>query len=163
MTDAHLPPEETGLPPEDPRAVVVGIDGSEHSKRALAWGARYAALTGAPLRAIAVWHLPASYGWTLPIPGDWDPEADARELLEREVKEVLGSEPQATVILSVLQGPPGKVLVEASEQASVVVVGSRGRGEFAGMLLGSVSGFVTTHARCPVVVVRDARAPAKAT
>jgi nucleotide-binding universal stress UspA family protein len=148
MADTPVPHEETG-------PVVVGVDGSEHSKQALAWGARYAALTGAPLTAIVVWRLPTSFGWTLPLPGDWDPEADARRVLEREVKEVLGPELPATVSLAVAQGPPGKALVEASEHASAIVVGSRGRGEFAGMLLGSVSTFVTTHAHCPVVVVRD--------
>jgi nucleotide-binding universal stress UspA family protein len=131
------------------------VDGSENSKRALAWAARYAALTGTPLRVIAVWELPAGYGWTLPIPSDWDPEADTKQLLEREVKEVLGSELPASVSFSLLQGPPAKVLVEVSRDASAVVVGSRGRGEFAGLLLGSVSAFVTTHAHCPVVVVRD--------
>jgi nucleotide-binding universal stress UspA family protein len=135
--------------------VVVGVDGSERSKQALAWGARYARLTGAPLTALAVWHLPTSYGWTVPIPGDWDPQADAWVVLEREVKEVLGSDLSPTVGLSVIEGPPGKMLVEASEHASLIVVGSRGRGEFAGMLLGSVSAFVATHAHCPVVVVRD--------
>ena len=148
MADAPVPHEETG-------PVVVGVDGSEHSKQALAWGARYAALTGAPLTAVAVWHLPTSYGWTMPLPAEWDPEADARRVLEREVNEVLGPEAPATVSLIVVQGPPGKALVDASEHASAVVVGSRGRGEFAGMLLGSVSGFVMTHAHCPVVVVRD--------
>lgn len=144
-----------GVPHEENQPVVVGVDGSEHSKEALAWGARYAALTGSPLMVIAVWHLPTSYGWTLPLPSDWDPEADVKEVLQREVKEVLGSELRSNVSFAVLKGPPGKVLVEASEHASLVVVGSRGRGEFAGMLLGSVSEFVTTHAHCPVVVVRD--------
>ncbi len=147
MTNAPVPKQEAG-------PVVVGVDGSEHSKQALAWGARYAALTGAPLTAVAVWRLPTSFGWTLPVPAEWDPEGDARRALEREVAEVLGPELAPTVRLTVVEGPPGKALVDASEHASAVVVGSRGRGEFAGMLLGSVSAFVTTHAHCPVVVVR---------
>ena len=148
MANAPVPHEETG-------PVVVGVDGSEHSKQALAWGARYAALTGAPLTAVAVWRLPTSFGWTLPLPAEWDPEGDARRALERVVEEVLGPDLPPTVSLTVVQGPPGKALVDASEHASAVAVGSRGRGEFAGMLLGSVSAFVTTHAHCPVVVVRD--------
>ena len=141
-------------PHADAKPVVVGVDGSENSKRALAWAARYAALTGTPLLVMAVWHPPTSYGWTVSMPVGWDPEADTREVLEREVKEVLGTELPTTVSLSVVEGPPSKVLAEASDHASLIVVGSRGRGEFAGMLLGSVSAFVTTHAHCPVVVVR---------
>ncbi|HVC13422.1 MAG TPA: universal stress protein [Acidimicrobiales bacterium] len=136
-------------------AVVVGDDGSEHSKQALAWGARYAALVGAPLRVIAVWRLPTGYGWPLPVPGEWDPEGDARDVLDREVTEVFGPKRPDTLSFAVVEGPPGRVLVDESDHASLVVVGSRGRGAFAGMLLGSVSEFVTTHAHCPVVVVRN--------
>lgn len=142
-------------PHSDVDPVVVGVDGSEHSKKALAWAARYAASIGAPLTAVTVWRGELNYGWTGPIPDNWDPESDANQMLEREVNEVLGSERPATVNFRVVQGPPARVLVEASEHASAVVVGSRGRGEFAGMLLGSVSAHVTAHARCTVVVVRD--------
>jgi nucleotide-binding universal stress UspA family protein len=145
----------SGDPHREVDPVVVGVDGSEHSKRALAWGARYAALTGAPLTVMAVWHPPLNYGWTGPTAPDRDPEADTRQMLEREAGEVLGAERPASVSLEVVQGPPGKVLVEASQHASAVVVGSRGRGEFAGRLLGSVSSHVSAHARCPVVVVHD--------
>lgn len=90
------------------------------------------------------------------MPSGWDPQADTMRYLEEEVRYVLGADLPPYVSLLVAQGPPAKVLADASQDACVVVVGSRGRGEFAGMLLGSVSQFVTTHARCPVVVVRDA-------
>lgn len=148
MTPARDPARPTG-------PVVTGVDGSEPSKAALAWAADYARLSGAPLEVIVAWHIPSAYDWTVPMPDDWDPEADAKEMLEREVTEVLGPTLPPDVTLSVVEGPPARVLADASRSASLVVVGSRGRGEFAGMLLGSVSAFVATHARCPVVVVRD--------
>ena len=148
---SHVQPADVGAG----APVVVGVDGSSNSKAALAWAARYAATSRLPLRVIAVWHAPTSYGWTVPLPVNWDPEADTKHFLDTEVKEVLGSELPSGVTLSVLEGPPGRVLTEASQHASAVVVGTRGRGQVTGMLLGSVSEFVTTHAHCPVVVVRD--------
>jgi nucleotide-binding universal stress UspA family protein len=136
-------------------SIVVGVDGSEPSKAALAWAARQAALTGSVLEAITVWRLPANFGWALPLPEDLDLEGDARTLLEDTVKEVLGSDPGIEVKTIVAQGQPAHVLTEASMTASLVVVASRGHGEFTGMILGSVSEFLAAHAHCPVVVVRD--------
>ena len=137
--------------------VVVGVDGSEQSKSALGWAARYARATSAPLRVVIAWYLPNNYDWSVPLPDPWDPESDARKVLEDEMAEVLGAAaPDLELSTSVVEGHPAQVLTEASKQASLVVVGSRGRGQFSGMLLGSVSGFLTTHARCPVVVMRGA-------
>ena len=141
----------------DKRPVVVGIDGWDPSKAALSWAARYAADTRRQLSVIVVWHLPTSFGWPLPVPEGWDPKSDARTMLEHELKEVLGTLDSLDLILSVAEGSPAKVLTEASKSASLVVVGNRGRGEIAGMLLGSVSEFLTAHAQCPVVVVRGNR------
>jgi nucleotide-binding universal stress UspA family protein len=138
-----------------PRPVLVGVDGSASSKEALAWGARYAGLIGSPLEVVIVWHMPPTLGWETPAPVDWNPEADARMILESEVEEVLGSAHPATATLAVLEGPPAKILNELAHSASTVVVGSRGRGQVAGMLLGSVSESLVRHAPCPVVVVRD--------
>lgn len=135
--------------------MVVGVDGSGQSKAALCWAAYHAASAKAPLRVMVAWRMPTDYGWTVPIPDQWDPEAEAQRMLERTVKEALGSHTPPDVTLSVVEGPPAKVLTGASDGASLVVVGSRGRGGFAGMLLGSVSAYVVSHARCPVVVVRD--------
>lgn len=145
-------PAQTRL---DHRPVVVGVDGSPSSKAALAWAARFATMADVPLTVIAAWRYPPNYGWSPPFPEEWNPETDARTMLDHEVKEVLGSEPGITLTTLVLEGPPAQVLTESSSAASLIVVGSRGRGEFAGMLLGSVSEFLTAHAHCPVVVVRD--------
>lgn len=138
-----------------PVGVVVGIDGSPASREALAWAARYAKAVGAPLEVLAAWHLPQLYGWDAPLPADWDPKADATAAANETVRAVLGDDPALSCRVEVVEGHPARLLTEASKRAALVVVGSRGRGEFAGMLLGSVSEFLTAHAHCPVVVVRD--------
>lgn len=137
-----------------PAPVLVGVDGSASSKEALAWAARYAGLLGAQLEVVIVWHLPPAMGWETPLPTEWSPEDDARSVLQSEVEEVLGTAHPSETTLVVLEGPPAKVLIERAHSASVVVVGSRGRGHVAGMLLGSVSEALARHAPCPVVVVR---------
>ncbi|HZU79998.1 MAG TPA: universal stress protein [Acidimicrobiales bacterium] len=139
----------------DRSGVVVGVDGSEHSKQALAWAVRWAKLQGEPLVAVAVWHFPVAWGWAVPVPDDYDPEAAATRMVGDVVTEVLGEHPEVEIRTEVVSGQPANVLVDQSSRAALVVVGSRGHGEFAGMLLGSVSTFVVTHAHCPVVVVRD--------
>jgi nucleotide-binding universal stress UspA family protein len=137
-----------------PAPVLVGVDGSASSKEALAWAAHYAGLVGAQLEVAIVWHLPPAMGWETPVPTEWNPEDDARSVLDSEVEEVLGSKRPTDTTLLVLEGPPAKVLTERAHAASLVVVGSRGRGQVAGMLLGSVSEALARHAPCPVVVVR---------
>lgn len=149
--------EDEGRSGTQVEPVVVGVDGSESSKEALTWAAHWARLSGGPLLAVAVWHLPkdASWGWGPPWPENYDPQSEAKQTLDEVVKEVLGSHPDVDLRTEVVQGHPSPVLTEMSKSASLIVVGSRGHGEFAGMLLGSVSEFVITHAHCPVVVIRD--------
>jgi nucleotide-binding universal stress UspA family protein len=139
---------------DTPLSIVVGVDGSEPAAAALRWAARQAALSGCELMVVAAWEFPTSYGWAPPWPADYDPQADAVRMVEHVVGEVLDGDPGCEVVTTAVQGHPALVLTEMSKSASLVVVGSRGHGEFAGMLLGSVSEFLTTHAHCPVVVVR---------
>jgi nucleotide-binding universal stress UspA family protein len=134
--------------------IVVGIDGSSSSRAALAWAAHQAELTSAPLTVIVTWFFPTSYGYPIGWPEDFNPAADAKTILDESVQEVLGGAPSIPVTTEVVEGHPSVVLVEASKSAALVVVGSRGHGEFAGMLLGSVSEFLSTHAHCPVVIIR---------
>lgn len=134
--------------------IVAGVDGSSCSKLALKWASRQAELTGLPLSVVVAWEFPASYGWAPPWPADYDPKRDAKALVEDVVDEVLGSAARIGLSTEVIQGNPAVALCEESKRAELVVVGSRGHGEFAGMLLGSVSEFLVTHAHCPVVVVR---------
>jgi nucleotide-binding universal stress UspA family protein len=134
------------------QTIVVGVDGSDSSKEALAWAARQAELTGTSLEVLTTWAFPTSSRYAV-WPADVDFGADAKQLLDEIIGEVLGSEPPIEVIATVLEGHPAPILVERSATAALLVVGTRGHGGFAGLLLGSVSEYVTAHAHCPVVVV----------
>jgi nucleotide-binding universal stress UspA family protein len=138
-----------------PERIVVGVDGSKPARAALAWAATQAALTAAPLTVITTWSYPTSYGYPMAWPTDMDFAADAKSELEASIHDVLGTNPPVKITASVIEGHPSLVLVDASKSAALVVVGSRGHGEFTGMLLGSVSEFVATHAHCPVVIIRE--------
>jgi nucleotide-binding universal stress UspA family protein len=132
--------------------IVVGIDGSEASMGALRWGVRLAELTGASVRVVVAWHWPRQYGAS--APAAYNPADHAQRLVE-EILESLGKDhPDVHVDSTVSEGSAAPVLIEASKGANLLVVGSRGHGEFAGMLLGSVSQHCVSHAPCPVVVMR---------
>jgi nucleotide-binding universal stress UspA family protein len=140
--------------PSDLPIVVVGVDGSDASNDALVWAANYASLIGGQLRAVAVWEWPASMGMAMPLPDDYNPLDDADASLRKTVSDVLGAAPKIPVYTEVREGSPPYALVKAAEGAALLVVGSRGHGGFAGLLLGSTSEHVVRHAPCPVVVVR---------
>jgi nucleotide-binding universal stress UspA family protein len=141
--------------------VVVGIDGSPSSLGALEWAARQADITGATLLVVAVWDWPRSYGGLVLMPDNsvYDPAADAQRLLDQAVSEIQQTHNTLTVTTRVVQGHPALVLVEASSGAGVLAVGSRGHGEFVGMLLGSVSEYCVSHAHCPVLVYHQPAHP----
>lgn len=142
-----------GGPLMDTRPVVVGVDGGPDSLQALQWAADYARLVDAPLVALTAYQLPTVYGpyamagWS----DSSELESSARHMLEGAVRDTLGED--FTVTLAVLQGHPAEAVVAASGDARLVVLGSRGHGGFAGMLLGSVSQHVVAHALCPVLVL----------
>lgn len=140
--------------------VVVAVDGSEHSKRALRWGAHLAALEGAAIEAVIVWEPPITwgYGWT-PMSGSWDPWANAEKALTETVDEVFGAHRPADLTLQVVEGYPAQRLMDIAEGATFLVVGSRGRGTFANVTLGSVSMKCSEHATCPVLVVHNTEPP----
>jgi nucleotide-binding universal stress UspA family protein len=135
-------------------AIVVGVDGSESSRDALAWAAAQARLTSRRLVAITTWEWPASYGVYVGIPIDVNFEEDATQALHQAIEKTLDEHDAAMVIEKVIHGHPAPVLLDASKHATLLVIGSRGHGEFTGMLLGSVSEYLATHAQCPVVIVR---------
>lgn len=137
------------------RRIVVGVDGSDPSKQALRWAAQLAEKYDATLDAVATWHIPVSYG-IAPVP-IWDPEQDTAKCLTQVVDDVFGTQRPAGLALHVVQGNAAGVLVDKSQGAFMVVVGSRGHGGFAGLLLGSVSSAVAEHAACPVLVVHGDR------
>jgi nucleotide-binding universal stress UspA family protein len=141
--------------------IVVGVDGSEASRDALHWAAVQAGLVGGRLEVIMTWELPTTYGWAAPYPEGFDPEADTRRLLEDMVAAVRTDHPGVEVHTQVLEGHPAPVLIDAAGGAELLVVGSRGHGAFAGMLLGSVSEHCVSNSPCPVVVVRHTGEPTK--
>jgi nucleotide-binding universal stress UspA family protein len=139
--------------------VVVGVDGSAGSVAALKWAAHYAEATGATVQAILTWHYPTAAG----VPPVGVAPARVHEESEHRMAEALGDAvsraatayPGARIEAKTLYGHPAETLIDASEKASLLVVGSRGHGAFRGMLLGSVSIHCVTGAHCPVVVVRE--------
>jgi nucleotide-binding universal stress UspA family protein len=137
--------------------IVVGVDGSDPSKEALRWALEEARLRRSSLRAVNAWLYPQIGGRGY-IPSELlDPELlrkTAQERLDGLVDEVVGESPGVELERVVREGPAAQVLVEAAEQAELLVVGSRGHGGFAGLLLGSVSQQCAHHAPCPVVIVR---------
>jgi nucleotide-binding universal stress UspA family protein len=115
----------------------------------------YAALIDAPIDAVSCWSYPTSYGIGSygGLPSDWNPEADARQLLADTVSSVLGQDGPPNLTQLVREGNAAQVLLDETKDAQLLVVGSRGHGGFAGLLLGSVSANCAEHAHCPVLVI----------
>lgn len=134
--------------------IVVGVDGSDSSLLALGWAIGQAELTGATVEVVACWQWPSSTGWSVPVPDDYRPDQTAEAALAEIVDTARREHPSVAFRPLVMEGPPARALIEASGHADLLVVGSRGHGEFAGMLLGSVSEHCVTNARCPVLVFR---------
>ncbi|WP_199433752.1 universal stress protein [Qaidamihabitans albus] len=139
------------------RVIVVGVDGSAGSADALHWAVQQAKVSGARVRAITAWEFPMTFGYPISYT-DFDWEGAAKHTLEATVAKVAGSDPDVVVTREAHRGHAGNVLVDASHDAELLVVGSRGHGTVAGMLLGSISQHCVQHAACPVVVVRPERA-----
>jgi nucleotide-binding universal stress UspA family protein len=135
--------------------IVVGVDGSDASRQALRWAARQAQLTGGRLDVVITWELPTSFGWVPPYPADFNPAGDAQRAADDEVRSALVDYPGVEAQTTVVEGHPAPTLVQASGGANLLVLGSRGHGEFAGMLLGSVTQHLVSTAHCPVLVWRD--------
>ena len=137
------------------------MDGSGVSRDALRWALDEARLRKSTLRAVHAWQpytvLPG-YGQ----PEDFEPgelSRAAAEHLHEVVAEVAAESDGVTVDEVVIEGPPASVLVDAAEGADMLVVGSRGLGGFAGLLVGSVSQQCAQHAPCPVLIFRSSAAP----
>ncbi len=143
----------------DIKLIIAGVDGSEASRSALRWAYDEAAHHGASLTVVMTWHpptLPQSppYGSLTEKDYESQPRLEALGVLDGLVAELEPRTPEVDIRTSIEEGSPAKVLIERSKGADLMVVGSRGHGGFAGMLLGSVSQHLVAHADCPVVVVR---------
>lgn len=136
--------------------VVVGVDGSDASLKALTFAAEHAALVGGTLVVVHGCSLAAMNGpWDIDVAPAVAEQLDSAERLLAEAVAGLGdAHPDLVVELQPMPVPAVRALADASLTASLVVVGTRGRGGFVGLLLGSVSSSVLQHAQCPVAVVR---------
>lgn len=136
------------------RAWVVGVDGSEHSSRALRWAAHNAPGRASTLRALRAWSVPVTGGLAM-VPSmidEMQPETadDALDALAAEL------EPHGVAVDGVVEyGAPSAVLLAACDDADLLVMGTRGLGGFSRLLLGSTSHQCATHAPIPVVVVPE--------
>ncbi|WP_327000638.1 universal stress protein [Dactylosporangium sp. NBC_01737] len=138
--------------------VIVGFDGSAPSRAAVDFGAAEAERRNRPLHLCHAFTWPLLYPMADPAdaPPDHGPRVRSLELLNETADEVRRARPGLSVAARLLDGSPGGVLVSASADAGLLVVGHRGLGGFTGLLAGSVGVQVAGHARCPVVVVRGA-------
>lgn len=154
MTDNDLGTTENISDSDTPR-IVVGVDGSESSVKALREARRLADALGAPLEAVAVWQQSHSMYDFYQSQSGWTPEKDIEKLLRDTADAAFGSNRPARFTMSMLQGAPTRALIRHSAGAEMLVLGSRGHGGFAGLLLGSVSSACVAHATCPVLIVHN--------
>ena len=157
MIDEETPTDEVCRVADVPGGVLVGTDGSPCSQEAVRWAATLADRAGWDLHALRVWNLPHA-----PRPPSWQvgyvpPLRDWEAAVRAELRAQLSAADlpsRLTVTCHVAYGGPVPRLLAAAARADLLVVGSRGKGGFAGLLLGSVSDQVVHHAPCPVTVVR---------
>ena len=146
--------------PVNRHGIVVGVDGSPASNAAVCWAARDAAMRNVPLTLVHAYNtyvptfpqIPLSAGVAL------FQEEDGRQVLEQAVKiaeDAVKADQNIAIASELKSSPPVPTMVDLSEDAEMVVVGSNGRGAVGRVLLGSVSSGVVRHAKCPVAVIRD--------
>jgi nucleotide-binding universal stress UspA family protein len=135
------------------RPIVVGVDASPCSRRALEWAAEEARRRALPLRVVHAWVYPMAPGYAFTATVH-DVRGVAQEVLDRAVAQVRQLAPEIDVTGELVESLPAPALVAAAQDAELLVVGSRGHGGFEGLLLGSVSRYCARHATCSTVVVR---------
>ena len=132
--------------------IVVGVDGSEHGNAALRWALDEAMVHEGEIVAVLAWQVPF-----IGIPGAFDRE-EMERICKRFVEEAVAAivpHPQVPITRLVAEGDVSASLIAAAHDADMLVLGSRGRGGFAGLKLGSVSQECAQHASCPVVIIKQ--------
>jgi nucleotide-binding universal stress UspA family protein len=141
--------------------IIVGVDGSGHSQRALEWAMKEAALRHVPLTVLTVHEaVKGYYGSPTVYPYDPAQTEEARAAAQAEAEKVLAGldEPHPEpVTVTAVHGFPAEELISAGKDADLLVLGSRGAGGFTRLVMGSVAGQVTQHAPCPVLIVPPQR------
>jgi nucleotide-binding universal stress UspA family protein len=137
--------------------IIVGVDGSHYSQRALEWGMNEAAIRHVPVTVVSVYLPVAGYwGRTVSYQGDRIVAKRARQAAQEAADKALaalGDDRPVSVTVEAVSGNPGEEILNAARGADMIVVGTRGAGGFARLLMGSVSTHLTYHATCPVVVI----------
>lgn len=144
------------MPKQD--IIVCAVDGSDASKTAAKWAANTAVKRGIPLRLVSSYSMPQflyAEGMVPPQELYEDLEAETLEKIEEAKKVAIDYMPDVDVSHQIEEGSPIDMLLDLSEQCTMIVMGSRGLGGLSGMVMGSVSAAVVSHASCPVVVVRE--------
>ena len=137
--------------------IIVGVDGSGHSQRALEWAMKEATLRHAPLTVLTVHEaIRGYYGGVSSFPEDPELTEKARMAAQAEADQVLaglGDSRPESVTVQAVNGFPVEEFVNVSKDADLIVLGSRGVGGFTRLMLGSVSSQVAQHAHCPVTII----------
>ncbi|MDN3358263.1 universal stress protein [Actinomadura sp. DC4] len=144
------------LEPMRRQEIAVGVDGPPSGEPALAFAFEEAALRGARLRAVHVWSDPGAIGPGGMTPLVYNPEVvngEHARRLDDELETWRWKYPEVEVVTEVVHGRPVRILAGVSARADLLVVGTRGRGGFAGLVLGSVSHGLLHHAHCPLAVI----------
>lgn len=149
-----------GVPPKVEKVVTVGVDGSDQARYAVLVAAEQAERSGFSLRIIcAVQPYTGSLSW-MPAPVDREELfAEIQTQLDAGEKWIRNHFPKLAIEVQLIEGSPVDVLVKASETSELLVLGTRGRGGFAGMMLGSTTNGVRHHAKGPMMVVKDREDP----
>ncbi|GIT81771.1 hypothetical protein LLS1_34400 [Leifsonia sp. LS1] len=134
--------------------IVVGVDASDSSIAALRRAVDMGRAAARPVVAITAWALPPVFHGYYPT--EWSPEGDAEIVSSDAVERAFGARPPDILVRQLREGAPAQVLIDASKEAYMLVVGSRGHGGVAGLLLGSVSAACAERAHCPVLIMHGA-------
>jgi nucleotide-binding universal stress UspA family protein len=146
-TDAALEP------PASQHRIVVGIDGSPESARALDWAITQAQQSGAILDIVTAWMFPMAIGYAFTTTVD-EVRQKALHLVDEAISHVTEVAPDVVVRGETTEQPPGPALVKASKGADLLIVGSQGMGGFEELLVGSVGHYCMRRASCSVVIAR---------
>jgi nucleotide-binding universal stress UspA family protein len=153
-TGADVSTDEDALEaPASSHRIVVGVDGSRESARALDWAITQAQQSGAILDVVTAWMFPMAIGYAFTTTVG-EVRDKARSLLDEAIGHVAAVAPNVVVRGETTEQPPGPALVTASEGADLLVVGSRGMGGFEELLAGSIVRYCMRHASCSVVLAR---------
>ena len=153
-TKGHSWKDEAALEPSTSQhRIVVGMDGSAESARALDWAITYAQQSGAVLDIVTAWMFPMAIGYAFTTTVA-EVRQQALDLLDEAISHVAEVAPDVVVRSEANEQPAGPALVMASKGADLLIVGSRGMGGFEELLIGSVGHYCMRRASCSVVIVR---------